>query len=264
MLNGGNVLNELYEQAVFTFTNDPSTVGNVVLFNSTNTTNQEIRIRTFTAGSDIDYDIIVKSGNTTIIEYKNLTGESDNIYNASNFSTFNNLTFYIRARLSFSYQMVVDRFDNFGNYTNVTTSKEVEGTYTVKDKMPDIKIIDYLKGLFQMFKLVVIPTSQTELFVTTLNDYYKSGKVVDVTEFIDFKEVPLSTGKLLSEINYKFKESQTVLGTQFRENNRGVDYGSLELDILDDTGKLTEGGKVDYELPFENHGVRKINRFEHE
>lgn len=257
LLNGGNPLNELQEQVDITATtNDPTAFNNTLLYNVPTPSNEAIRVRVFTGGNDVDYDLIIKSGNEVIVEYKNISTDIDETYRSYNFSTFNNLTFYVRTRLSFSYQLKVERITSISGiliiYTSTSTSKEIEGTYDVKSKMPDIKIIDYLKGLFQAFKLIVIPTSANSLYVTTLNDYYRSGKVVDVTEFIDFKENQLSSGKLLKEIGYKFKESQTVLGEQFRTNNNNVDYGSLELDITDSNGELINGGTVNYELPFEN------------
>lgn len=254
LLNGGNVRNEFYEQVKLTTTNDPTVFNDTMLYNVSSTTNQLIRIKIFIGGTDIDYDFIVKSGSTTIIEYNNITTEADNIYADYDFKTFNNLTFFVRSRSTFSYQMKIERYTSIfqPRYTSISTSKQITSTYDVSRKMPNIKIIDYLKGLFQAFKLIVIPTDADSLYVTTINDYYLSGKVVDITKYIDFKETPLSVSKLLKKINYKFKESQTVLGKQFRFNNNDVDYGSLELDITDDKGNLIDGGDVNYELPFEN------------
>lgn len=260
LLNGGNVKNELYEQVTFNSSNDPTLFNNTLLYNVSNTAYQRVRVQVFVGGTDIDYDLIIKSGNDTIVEWKGITTEVDSVYYTYNYTSFNNLTFYIRSRTSISYQLKLSRsLEFFGSTIYVTTSpsKEIEGTYNVSEKMPDIKIIDYLKGLFQAYKLIVIPTSETNLYVTTLNDYYRNGKVRDITKFIDFKETPLSSGKLLKEINYKFKESKTILGEQFRFN-KGIDYGSLELDITDSNGKLIEGGTVKYELPFENMVYEKL------
>lgn len=262
LLNGGNVKNELYEQVLIESVDDPLTSNNTVLYNVTNTAYQKIRVQVFIGGSDIDYDLIIKSNGENIVEWKGITTEVNSVYFGYNFQSFNNLTFYIRSRTSISYQVKITRsLEFFGSpiFISQSPSKEVKGDFNVTEKMPELKIIDYLKGLFQLYKLIVIPTSDTNLYVTTLNDYYRSGKVRDITKYIDFKETPLSSGKLLKEIDYKFKESKTILGEQFRANNRGVDYGSLELDVTDSNGNLIEGGTVKYEVPFENMVYERLN-----
>jgi hypothetical protein len=108
-----------------------------------------------------------------------------------------------------------------------------------------------------MFKLVVIPTSETNLFIDTSENYYSNGINRDITSNIDFKEVNISTGKILNQINYKFQESSTILAEQFRSIT-GVDYGNLELKITDDNGDLIDGESLDIELPFENMIYEKL------
>lgn len=253
LLNGGNVVNEFYEQVVFTSSTDPNRNGNTLFYNVADTQGYSLRFNIEPQGIDIDFDVIIKSGDETIVDAKGLNGFSSLLYFDYNFESFNNLTFYVRSRGIISYAVSI--FVYVGGSVEGETKKTnslIAGEFNVSDKMPDIKVIDYLKGLFQAYKLIVIPTSDSSLYVTTINDYYRSGKVRDITSFIDFEENPVSAGKLLNKIDYKFKESTTLLANQFRQNNKDVDYGSLELEITDSNGELIDGGSLKYELPFEN------------
>ena len=260
LLNGGKPVNEFYEQVVITSSNDPTRSGNTLLYNVADASGYIVTINIETIGLGKDYDLIVKSGDETIIEVNNIKTGSNflsggfRVFSGYDFPSFNNLTFYIRSRDLISYKYTINTSPSGTSTTYESTSNTVviSGSYNVSEKMPDIKVIDYLKGFFQAYKLIVIPTSDSNLYITTLNDYYRSGKVRDITEFIDFKETPLSAGKLLKRIDYKFKESTTLLANQFRQNNDGVDYGSLELDIVDSNGNPIEGKDLKYELPFEN------------
>jgi len=255
LLNGGKPYNEFYEQLVFSSSNDSTRSGNVLLSGVT-LQNQLLNIDIDINSGVADFDIIIKSDNEVISEKINPSREGIS-YKSSDFSKFTNLTFFIRSRTPINYNVKIRRGSLFTGSTTLVNAKDISGTFNISEKMPDIKVIDYLKGLFQTFKLIVIPTSSTTLFVDSIENYYRSGKTREITKYIDFSKTPVSSGKSLNEIDYKFQESQTLLGQQFKSNT-GVDYGNLELSILDDTGKLIEGEKKVFELPFENMIYEKL------
>ena len=62
-----------------------------------------------------------------------------------------------------------------------------------------------------MFKLVVKTNNNNEIYVNDLNSYYKQGKLVDVTKYIDFNSVDVERGKIIKEINFNFEEPETIL-----------------------------------------------------
>jgi hypothetical protein len=262
LLNGGKSFNQFYQQITFDTSGDPTVSGNVMLNNST-LLNQRIFFDLDVNNTTTpDFDIIVKSGNTIISEKTNPTRTRPGIiYRTAEFQSFNNLTFFIRSRSIINYSVIIVRINsNDGaSYTTTTTAKDISGDFDVPSKMPDIKIIDYLKGLFQTYKLIVRPRANNNLYITTINDYYRNGTIRDITKLIDFTETPVTVGKMLNEINYKFQEGQTLLSKQFRNINEGIDYGNLEEKILDDTGELIDGESLDYELPFENMVYERLN-----
>ena len=60
----------------------------------------------------------------------------------------------------------------------------------------------------------------------------------------------MERGKLLNEILYKFQEPTTILNKEFKTNT-GDGYGDEDLILQDENGKLLDGTKQDYSVPFE-------------
>jgi hypothetical protein len=172
------------------------------------------------------------------------------------------MTFVIESKSLISFSALTTTTGRDNNNNTITTTRTralgiIEDVFSISERIPEINVLDYLKGLFQMFKLIVIPTSDTNLFVDSYENYYVSGVNKDVTKFVDFSEVPISSGEFINEINYKFEEAQTLLSKQFKTLT-GTDYGNLELKILDNNGKLIEGDTIAIELPFENMVYEKL------
>jgi len=116
--------------------------------------------------------------------------------------------------------------------------------------MPEIKIIDFLKGLFDMFKLVVIAQDDGQLYVNTLNNYYQEGVNYDLTNYINFDTYDANRGELLKEIEFKTVSPTTSLAIQFQENNN-TPYGEEKVNLTDANGKPLDGGTLKIETPFE-------------
>lgn len=126
----------------------------------------------------------------------------------------------------------------------------INATVSVNSYLPKIKTIDFLKGLFQMFKLIVIAQDNGVIYVNTINDYYAEGNLINLTEYIDSYNYDVERGKLLNPITFNFQEPQTLLNTQF-EANTGQAYGDEELILEDADGVQLDGENFEVKLPFE-------------
>jgi len=129
-------------------------------------------------------------------------------------------------------------------------------TSIIRNVIPDMKIIDFLKGIFNMFKLVIIADETIDgyYYVNTLEGYYSEGVSYDVTKYIDLENWEVERGKILNEIKFKFQEPTTILNLQY-EKNEGFGFGDLELtlrsDMNDPTSEMLDGESFEIELPFE-------------
>ena len=53
------------------------------------------------------------------------------------------------------------------------------------EQVPDIKVLDFLKGLFKMFNLTAFLDSSDRVVVKTLNDFYDDSTTThDITKYI--------------------------------------------------------------------------------
>ena len=130
------------------------------------------------------------------------------------------------------------------------STNTIASVFSISDNMPELKIIDFLKGIFSAFKLVIIPTDESTFYVDTVENYYASGEVIDLTPYVDNESVKVSRGTIFNTLNYKFQEPKTILNKQFLENT-GKSYGNEESIIRDANGTLLDGDTLTVDLPFE-------------
>lgn len=133
------------------------------------------------------------------------------------------------------------------------TSQSIVLTAAILNEIPDIKVIDFLTSLFKMFNLVITPDGEN-INVQDLPTWYTEGEIHDVTQYVDTETQTVKRGRIFSEINFLFEESDQILADEFRQsNNQG--YGDLEFKLVDSSGTpLTDvdGERLDIEVEFEN------------
>lgn len=158
------------------------------------------------------------------------------------------------SQMSYTAQENTDEYRGGGywaGYQSQAALQTLDAIFEVSRNIPDIEIIEWLKGMFAAYKLVIIPQQDGTIYVDTLESYYDSGGLLDITRYIDRASMEVSRGKILNEINYLFAEPQTIVNQQYEITNNGRAYGDEELKIRDGNGQLLSGDKVDIELPFE-------------
>lgn len=164
--------------------------------------------------------------------------------------------FYVSSAANFTYSASTLMRGNtiFGGHIDrsaVNSTQSIIDTFDVAPAMPKIKIIDFLKALFNMFKLVAIPDEFGNVYVNTIDSWYLEGNIYDITKWVDFESYDVERGKIFSNINYKYQEPTTLLNMQFKKNT-GIGYGDELLSLTDDEGEPLDGDNMDITLPFEN------------
>jgi hypothetical protein len=147
------------------------------------------------------------------------------------------------------------------NVTTTSSSNLISSTFDNSLNMPEIKVVDFIKGLSSMFKWVIIPQDDTNIYINTIDNFYAEGSLLDITEYTDFSKVEVSRGKILNPISFKFQEPQTILNTEFRKNE-GIYFGDLESTLYenpDGTGEPLDGEAFEVELPFEQVVYEKLS-----
>ena len=138
--------------------------------------------------------------------------------------------------------------NGFSSLSSTTTGTE----FSVLNYLPDMKIVDFFKGVLQMFNLTCYSTSKDVYQVEPLDDWYQKGAIVDITEYTDIKSTQIDRIKLFKNISFSYQESECATNEAFRELTGGRDYGNTNEKFDYD------GGEYKVDLPFENMMMHKF------
>lgn len=229
--------------------------------NSTGNINRIFRYQvTITpTSSDVPYKLIVKNNGINIAVVECDGGElvTDFLHTPIGsgitpfscqffISTSNSIEYSAKILLRRNQNTVPTIFDRRSSASSVLLLDNFE----TSANLPKIKVLEFLKGLFQMFKLVVIADEYNNIYVNTLKDYYAEGNLYDVSKYVKRDMYDVERGKILNEISFKFQEPTTLLNSTFLKNNF-IAYGDEEAKLTDEDGNLLDGEKFEIQVPFE-------------
>ena len=128
------------------------------------------------------------------------------------------------------------------NYT--PTNQDVLNTFEISRQMPEMKVIDFLSGLFKMFNLLVYKDGDN-INVELAKVYYQNEDAYDITKYVDMERATVDRLFQYKKMDFKFKSKESFL-VQFSDEIQTVPFA--EEDFGDDK---FDGGTYTVELPFE-------------
>jgi hypothetical protein len=114
----------------------------------------------------------------------------------------------------------------------------------VQDIMPEIKVKDFLAGILKMYNMVIVPTTSTTFLLQPLEDWYAAGTDQNYQTYLDITEYAVNRPPLYREIEFKYQETQAIIGFQYLQTNN-VGFGDLNNTFSFD------GEQFLIEVPFE-------------
>jgi hypothetical protein len=137
--------------------------------------------------------------------------------------------------------------------------------FIIQQQIPDIKIIDFLTGLFRMFNLTAFYVSDPQdtdygkIKVQKLDAFYAAGTSYDISEYVDTKTSNVNVALPYKQINFAYKGTGTLLAKQY-EQLQGKNWGAEQF-----TGNSTVGNnfdapnpRYDVVLPFEHMQMERL------
>lgn len=197
-------------------------------------------------------------------------GSSESVFsNATAFTAFD-VKFRLRASTAgtatvtfgFKYQYYENTYSGVilsGYVTNTASSGAVTFTSPYVDPSvyaPNMKISDFVSGVFKMFNLTCYATSVDNFQVEPLDDWYTRGAVIDITKYVDTDEITIERHKLYKEISFDYEKSESYLNEKYfnEQTNATREFGNVKESFANYDG---EEYKVD--VPFENIYFTKEN-----
>ena len=119
-------------------------------------------------------------------------------------------------------------------------------TTSLQRNAPDLKISDFFSGLLREFNLTVTGTNTpNEFLVETLNYWYASGNVFDITTFTESTSIDIERVKLYKKISFRYQPSESITNKFYLQTGL-KEYGNTE------QAYPYDGGELNIDVPFEN------------
>ena len=154
-------------------------------------------------------------------------------------------------------------FSNVLTNSNVVDSLSSELYFVIAQQIPEMRIIDFITGLFKMFNLTAFVNSAGVIVVRTLDSYYadrtnnSSGGNFDINKYLDITKSTVDVALPFRQINFKYKSTKTFLANQYGESNN-IGWGELR---YTQDGQDFDAPNKEYilEAPFEHMMFERLS-----
>jgi hypothetical protein len=148
-----------------------------------------------------------------------------------------------------------------GSGNSISTVSEI----IITQNAPDIKVIDFLSGLFKMFNLTAYYVDDVgdadfgKIKVDTLDNFYAdrvnnpSEGEWDITKFVDTSRLQIDRAFEYNEIDFSYQEPSTLLSINHQEQFNDI-FGDEEVRPQN----IDRGTPYEVEVPFEHMKFERI------
>jgi hypothetical protein len=198
------------------------------------------------------YDNLFQTTNTQIYNKRGDQDASNHLFTFKVSSIGGNLTFTSQLRYEgwlYYFQPYWPPYSDSQRILVASSASQTTANSILKisEQIPKLKVRDFITSIIKMFNLVLTPISNNAFSFIPLDDWYSKGKLVDITNYIDTKDITIKKPKLFKRIDFKHQKSGQILNERFRENN-GLDLGYGDLATTYDI----DGGELKVETQFDN------------
>ena len=174
-------------------------------------------------------------------------------FTINNFPLNGTYTIYIEADVQMVFSDIFWFFryeDTFNNVINEKTHStntyvfENNFTFDITQQIPDIKVIDFLSGLFKTFNLTAYLEDDV-IVVKTLDDFYSAGIDYEITKYIDVEKSSVNVALPYKEISFEHEDTKTFLSA-IHKQKFGKTWGKSDYD----NGESLDGSKYSIKTPF--------------
>ena len=245
----------LYSQIVDSFTptgtfipninNNGTTVSNFAYGATTSST-----VRVYNTSTN-PYNVVVKLNGS--IYQKEVNKTMYYSFNLSNMPsgtwtiTLESVTLNTFSSVSWEFTSI----QNQGSYSATITSSTVQideiFSFFPTQQLPELKIIDFLTGLFKMFNLTAYVVDDI-IKVDSLDAFYSTFETYDITKYVDVNSSTVNIALPYKQINFNYTDYKTYLASVFNQLNN-EEFGALEYKGEENLTWVGSDYKID--LPFQ-------------
>ena len=228
---------------------------------------RELRVNVNSSGSSL-YNLVIKKDGEEFQRFDDLTGTTTNgttTGKVTNIEIPNGIyTFFIETLVDSTYEIDITIEDNPNNVfkskksitaTSGVAEKKVGGkTVSISSIIPDIKVIDFITGLFKMFNLTAFQNKDGVIVVKTLDTFFSSSnKNWDITKHVDKTQNTVDNVLPFKELEFKYKGTDSFLAKNHKDI-ANKEWGALSYK----DGEKLDGQNYTIELPFEHFKYERL------
>ena len=213
---------------------------------------------------NVPYNIQMLRNGAMVAEKINVQGSQSLTLSAGSFGTINNSSYQLQiagVNISVASGNLLARvdwleaggnpfsgFDEYKSTATFTTGQVPQ--FNINQQIPEMKIMDFLSGLFKMFNLIAYVENDV-IVVNTLDSYYAASTTTyNIDKYLDTTKSTTDVALPFNKVSFTYKGLKTFLAQEFNQlfNTKwgGLTF-TLNGDIFD---APSEPYKI--ELPFEH------------
>jgi hypothetical protein len=140
-----------------------------------------------------------------------------------------------------------------GTYTGGNQILASTFQFRASEQIPEMKVIDFLSGLFKMFNLTAYVQADGKIKVQSLDDFYATGVERDITDYVDTSESSVDVALPYKELKFEYQGRETIVAKLY-EQRQGIGWGTEEYKIDNSLG----GESYTIQIPFEHLQFEKL------
>ena len=120
-------------------------------------------------------------------------------------------------------------------------------TFDITQQIPEMKVIDFVTGVFKMFNLTAyLKRDETDITVQSLDQFYASGVSYDISKYVNTEQSTVNVALPYKEIDFQFEDTETILAKQHNQKF-SKEWGKAE---FTNNGEKLDGTAYDITIPF--------------
>lgn len=216
-----------------------------------------------TTASTTDYRFSIFRNGALYWQSNTLNGSQSNLGIANLYSA-GNYQFYIQSQVVITIDNIamslgyntVDEFGQpetrYSNYYASIFNTNATFIFDIAQQIPEIKVIDFLSGIFKMFNLTAYVENGITV-VKTLNDFYATANVYDITEYVKVDSNSVNVALPFKQIEFGYEDTKTLLALK---HSQQFNYDWAK-EIYNELPEI-EGGIYKIALPFSHFKYERL------
>ena len=212
------------------------------------------------ADAGIPYDVIIYKDGVEHYKETSITGSFDsNWQDAPIIRSDGFITMELRSKDTMTFSNVYWSWTySIGDtlYTNISRDNDTTGSVTIlataefniTQQVPEIKVIDFLTGMFKMFNLTAYIESNGDINVQPLDDYY-TDETIDITKYVDVSSSKSDAALPFNNVDFYYEGNQSILADKYKQLENKY-FGQEE--YKGDSDLRWVGKNYEVKLPFEH------------